>query len=97
MNAIETYPFRSFVPLNSKYLILGCFVAKSSDLSYDRFYTTKRNQFCPILKKVYEKELRSKSSKKALFRNLGIAIADIINKCERVGGNSADTNLKNIE
>ena len=93
---LETHPFGNFVPSNAVYLILGSFTAKPTDDSYDWFYATKRNQFWPILEKVYKLKLDSKESKQQLFTRLRIAIADIIYQCERKKGNSLDSNLTNI-
>jgi len=100
---IETHAFGNFVPLNSKYLILGSFTGRQAvkdttvtDDSYDWFYGTKRNQFWPILEGVYGIELKNKHSRQELFTKLGIAMADIIHQCERKKGNNLDANLVNI-
>lgn len=95
---IETHAFGNFVPPNARYLILGSFTAKKNegDDYYDWFYTTKRNQFWPILEEVYGLKLESKKAKQDLFTRQVIAIADIILQCERRDGTSADNNLINI-
>ena len=98
---IETHPFGSFVPKKTSYLLLGSFTARQAVAgpernSYDWFYTTKRNQFWPILEKVYGASLGNKSDKLKLFENLGIAITDIILQCERKADSNLDTNLTNI-
>jgi hypoxanthine-DNA glycosylase len=100
---IETHPFGNFVPPNAKYLILGSFTGRqavkgttTTDDAYDWFYGTKRNQFWSILEGVYGIELRNKVSKQELFAKLGIAIADIIYKCERKDNNNLDSNLVNV-
>ena len=100
---IETHAFGNFVPQNAKYLILGSFTGKQAvrgtpdtDISYDWFYGTPRNQFWPILEEVYGIELRNKLIKQELFTKLGFAIADIIYQCERREGSNLDTNLGNI-
>lgn len=90
---IEKHPFGNFVAPNAKYLILGSFPARESG---DWFYSSKRNQFWPILEKVYRVELKDKKSKQALFTKLKIAVADIIFKCDRVNGSSLDFNLVDI-
>jgi len=97
-NMIETHPFGNFIPSNIKYLLLGSFTAKSvdSDTEYDWFYASKRNQFWPIIEKVYNIDLHNKSSKVKLYENLSIGIADIIYQCERRNGSSLDNNLVNI-
>lgn len=100
---IETHPFGNFVPRNASYLILGSFTGRqavkgspASDASYNWFYGTKRNQFWSILEEVYGLKLNDKAKKRKLFRNLGIAIADIISQCERRKGNNLDNNLTNL-
>ncbi len=95
---IETHAFGDFVPKNTKYLMLGSFTAKKSDtdLSYDWFYCTKRNQFWPIIEKVYDLNLPDKKSKVDLFTILRIAFSDMILSCERKDNNSSDTNLVNF-
>jgi hypoxanthine-DNA glycosylase len=97
---IETHPFGVFAPPGSQYLILGSFVGKEAMKgkpysldSYDWFYGTTRNQFWPMLEKVYECELKSKESKQELFTKLHIAIGDIIYRCGRRDGNNLDSNL----
>jgi hypoxanthine-DNA glycosylase len=101
---IETHAFDIFVPEKAKYLILGSFSGKGSpadngvkDPAYDWYYGTKRNQFWPILEKVYGVELRTLDAKKGLFRKFGIAIADIIYRCRRKNNDAADANLEIIE
>lgn len=95
---IETHPFKIFDPGNANNLILGSFASRQvfTDETYDWYYGTERNQFWLILEAVYQKVLRSKEEKQALFRALGIAIADIIYQCERKDGSNLDTNLVNI-
>ncbi len=95
---IETHPFGVFTPPKAKYLLLGSFTAikKDGDESYDWFYSSKRNQFWPILEQVYDVKLENKKAKQDLFTRLSIAIADIIHQCERRDSSSLDTNLINF-
>lgn len=94
---IETHPFKSFIPKNPKYLILGSFTGKiTPENNYDWFYGTKRNQFWPILREVYKLKLADKNSKQKLLKKLKIAISDIIYQCERKKGTNLDNNLTNI-
>jgi TDG/mug DNA glycosylase family protein len=95
---LETHPFGNFVPENIKYLLLGSFTSKNATIgtNYDWFYSNGRNQFWPIIRKVYNLPLETKEEKQALFENLGIGIADIIYQCERSKGTSLDSNLTNI-
>lgn len=92
---IEIHPFGSFVPKNARYLILGSFPGRRVN-GYDWFYGNQRNQFWPILEAVYGIGLRDKAEKQKLFTRLGIAITDIILKCERKANNNLDTNLAKI-
>lgn len=91
--AIETHPFGNFIPKNSKYLLLGSFCTKPND-GYEFFYANKRNQFWNIIENVYGVELGTTEKKKNFFTKLGIAIADIIESCERTKGTNLDNNLK---
>lgn len=93
---IETHPFDSFVPPNTKYLLLGSFTGRINDDSYDWFYGTKRNQFWPILREVYGVKLDTKTEKQDLFKRLEMAITDIILFCERKASSNLDMNLTNI-
>ncbi len=90
---METHPFGSFVPDNTKYLLVGSFTCKEA---HGWFYGTKRNQFWPILRSVYNLPLDSTSAKQDLFIKLGMAITDIIYQCERSKGTNLDSNLINI-
>jgi hypoxanthine-DNA glycosylase len=92
---LEKHPYKPFVPKNAKYLILGSFPAKAEERG-NWYYVNPRNQFWPILEKVYNANLTTIKSKKKLFTNLKIAITDIIYSCEREKGSNLDTNLTNI-
>lgn len=93
---IETHPFGSFVPENSKFLFLGTFTAKVDDPSYDWFFTSKRNQFWTIMTEVYGIKLTNKTEKENLFTKLKMAITDVILQCERSQNTNADNNLINM-
>jgi hypoxanthine-DNA glycosylase len=100
---IETHPFGIFTPPNARYLILGSFTGREAirgsnnfDPAYDWFYGTKKNQFWPIVERVYGVILPSKQVKQELFTKIKIAMADIIFQCERRDGSNLDTNLINI-
>ena len=101
---IEVHAFGNFVPENAKYLILGSFSGRGSptgtgvkDPTYDWYYGTMRNQFWPILEEVYGIELKTLGAKQSLFTKLGIAIADIIYRCNRNKDTASDANLTIIE
>lgn len=95
---IETHLFGVFSPSKAKYLVLGSFTARKrdGDDSYDWFYGSKRNQFWPILEKVYGLRLENRKAKQDLFTKLSMAMADIIHQCERLNGSSLDVNLTNL-
>ncbi len=100
---MEKHAFGNFVPKEAKYLILGSFTAKqavrgeSYNESYDWFYSNNRNQFWPIIERVYGVKLDNKKSKQKLFKKLKMAMADIILRCERKNNSNLDINLKSIE
>jgi len=95
---IEKHAFGNFVPTNAKYLVLGSFTLKkyTGDPNLDWFYTTKVNQFWPIIQEVYGVPLPDRKSKEVLFTKLGIALSDIILECERRDGTNLDANLVSI-
>jgi G:T/U-mismatch repair DNA glycosylase len=90
---IEIHPFLSFVPKNSRYLLLGSFPGKEPG---DWFYGTKRTQFWIILEAVYGRKLHTKAQKEKLFTELKLAISDVIYSAERKNNNNLDNNLINI-
>lgn len=95
---LETHPFGNFVPKKMNYLLLGSFTARSvnTDPGYDWYYSSKRNQFWPILELVYNKPLSFKFERQKLFNDLGMGLGDVIYQCERRNNNSLDNNLINI-
>lgn len=94
---LETHPFGSFVPENSKYLLLGSFPGTTGRENPEYwFYGTKRTQFWSILEAVYGMKLENLKSKRKLFTDLKLAISDVIYSCERRNDNSLDDNLINI-
>jgi hypoxanthine-DNA glycosylase len=88
----ETHPFGNFVPPQPRYLFLGSFPPRSANW----FYGSSRNQFWPILEKVYGIRLPDQKSRQDLCSRLKIAVSDIIYQCVRAKGNSLDTNLVDI-
>lgn len=92
---IETHPFGDFVPENSKHLLLGSFTTKPKD-NYHWFYANGRNHFWPIMEEVYSIKLDNKAKQQKLFKNLNMALSDIIYSCERVNNSNLDKNLINI-
>lgn len=97
----EFHPFGHFLPKKCRFLLLGSFVAKNATVSeddsqYNWFFSTKRNQFWPIMEKLYGGEYKTKKQKQDLFKRLNLAFADTIVSCKRSKNNSADTNLTDI-
>ncbi len=92
---IEVHPFGEFVPKNSRYLLLGSFVARPVT-GYDWFYSNGRNQFWPILEEVYGLKLVTKNQQQKLFEGIKMVLADVILSCERVNNSNLDINLTNI-
>lgn len=90
---IEKHPFKPFVPKGVKHLLLGSFPGKEPG---DWFYDTKRTQFWKTLESVYRRELMTKMNKQKLFRELKLAVIDIIYFCERSHENNLDYNLTKI-
>lgn len=98
---IETHPLGSFVPRNSRYLILGSFTTKEAYNGQKEkcvwFYANGgRNNFWPILETIYGVNLKTRAEMQALFISLKIAVADIIYQCERKKSSNLDLNLTNI-
>ncbi|KKQ75356.1 MAG: hypothetical protein US95_C0005G0009 [Candidatus Woesebacteria bacterium GW2011_GWB1_38_5] len=93
---IEIHPFGDFIPTTTHYLLLGSFTSKPSN-NYLWFYANGRNHFWSIMEKVYGLELSTKEKQQKLFRDLNMALTDIIYSCERKNINSSlDNNLTNI-
>lgn len=92
---LETHPFELYVPEKIRYLLLGSFTGRMNS-NYDWYYSNGRNQFWPIVSKVYALELKTKEEKQVLFSRLRLGVGDIIYQCERQKGNNADMNLVNI-
>src|SRR5260221_6026533 len=99
---IEVHPFGSFVPKNSKYLLLGSFTTKEAfdekkKEAYKWFYSNGgRNQFWPILSVVYKTNLQTRYEMQELLIALRMAMADIIYSCERRKNSNLDVNLINL-
>lgn len=92
---LEIHPFGDFIPEKVKYLMIGSFVTKPTN-SYEWYYANGRNQFWPIMEAVYNKEFDTKEKQQELFKNLGMALSDIIYSCERKNNSNLDNNLINL-
>jgi hypoxanthine-DNA glycosylase len=92
---LETHPYPPFVPKEADYLLLGSFPGILNS-GYHWYYSSPRNQFWPILERVYGLKLSTKKSKQQLFTRLHLAVTDIIYQCRRLKNNNSDTNLTDI-
>lgn len=92
---LEKHPYKAFVPENARYLILGSFPAKQTERG-NWYYVNPRNQFWSILEKVYNFKPDTIKKKKRLFKELNIAITDIIYSCKRKDKSNLDNNLISI-
>jgi len=99
---VETHPFGAFVPPKSKCLILGSFTTKEAyddkkKGKYVWFYSNGgRNLFWPILSEIYDTKLATREEMQSLLTKLGMAMADIVYRCERKKNSNLDINLVNI-
>jgi G:T/U-mismatch repair DNA glycosylase len=79
-------------------LILGSFPGKEqTNGRLDEnawFYGAPLNQFWRILAKAYDRELKTKAAKQALFEEAGIGITDIFSSVIRTQGSNLDENLQ---
>src|SRR5688572_20857776 len=96
----EIHPFRDFIPNNAWYLIIGSFIGRrmpeDARAGFDWFYGTKRNQFWPIMERVYGVSLKTKREKEQFLKKLKMSMTDIIYSCERLNNSNLDVNLINI-
>ena len=100
MTETETHPHTIFIPEKASVLILGSFPGKDNILVEgldEWFYSAKRNQFWPILRRVYEEALLTTSEKKSLFIRKGIAIGDIYLRIKRKEKTNSDSSLEVVE
>jgi hypoxanthine-DNA glycosylase len=98
---IEHHPFPSFVPPRMKCLILGSFPGKEQTRGgLDEnawFYGSPFNQLWRILEATYNRDLKTKTAKQALFKETGIGITDIFKSIIRTAGSNLDENLQIVE
>ncbi|WP_457598578.1 DNA-deoxyinosine glycosylase [Hydrogenimonas sp.] len=85
------HPFDPIIDEGSKILILGSFPSlKSFDNNF--YYAHPRNQFWPILSRIFDRPAKTVEERYALLKESRIALWDVIKSCER--SNSADSNLR---
>lgn len=94
----ERHPFTAFIPQKIRCLILGSFPGKEHTRGgldeNSWFYGAPLNQFWRILSKAYDRELKTRKDKQALFEAAGIGITDIFTSVKRLNGNNLDENLQ---
>jgi hypoxanthine-DNA glycosylase len=95
---IEHHPFTPFIPRQLSCLILGSFPGKEQSRGgLDEnawFYGAPLNQFWRILAIAYDRDLKTKQEKQALFEEAGIGITDIFQSVIRTNGSNLDENLR---
>ena len=90
----STHPFKPLIFKDSKTLVLGSFPSlKSFENSF--YYAHPRNQFWPILSRIYSMPADSRDERIELLKDAKLALWDVVGSCERT--NSADSNLKSCE
>jgi hypoxanthine-DNA glycosylase len=93
---MEHHPFEPIIFTDSKVLILGSFPSlKSFEEGF--YYAHSRNQFWPILGKVFGEDVSTIEQRTALCKKHHLALWDSAKSLKRDSGNSSDTNLKEIE
>ncbi len=90
---LETTGFAPYINPNSHILILGTYPSMRS-LEEGFYYMHPRNQFWPMLSKLFSMPVQSIEEKKALCLKHHIALWDVFSDIERTEGNSLDSNLK---
>ncbi|MEA3373550.1 MAG: DNA-deoxyinosine glycosylase [Campylobacterota bacterium] len=92
----QTHPFDPIVNARSKVLILGSFPSlKSFELNF--YYAHPRNQFWPIVEKLFDVTLPDNEARHNFALDKGIAMWDTYGALERTQGNSSDANLANLQ
>lgn len=99
MLTYEVHPHPLFIPPNARFLIVGSFPGRAnvSNGPNQWFYSAPRNQFWKILGAVYDRELGLVEERKALCREKGIAIGDVLLKVIRTKTSNSDSALQVVE
>jgi G:T/U-mismatch repair DNA glycosylase len=63
---IEEHPFKTFVPPNAKYLIVGTFPTHKNNFRFKFFYSGKDNSFWNIIEKVFNHTFKYNEGEKAV-------------------------------
>ncbi len=93
---MEHHPFDPIIFDDSKILILGSFPSlKSFEEGF--YYAHPRNQFWPLLSKVFDEDTSTIEQCIALCKRHHLALWDSAKSLKREKANSSDQNLKEIE
>ncbi len=98
---IERHPFETFVPNNTKVLIVGTFPTYKDNYTnnYAWYYGNGDNNFWKILNKIflpdfkYDKGEEAIEERKDFFREHNLGITDMMTMCYRKGKSSNDGDL----
>ncbi len=93
---MEHHPFEPIIFDDSEILILGSFPSlKSFEEGF--YYAHPRNQFWPLLSKVFDEDASNVEQRIALCKKHHLALWDSAKSLKREKSNSSDQNLKEIE
>ncbi len=91
----QEHPFDLIVDEGSKLLVLGSFPSlKSFEKNF--YYAHPRNQFWPIMERLFDIILNDIEEKRAFLHAHHIALWDVYGSLTREQGNSSDTNLSEL-
>lgn len=93
---MEFHPFEPIIFPDSKILILGSFPSLTS-FEEGFYYAHPRNQFWPLLGKVFNESVATVEERIELCKKHHIALWDSAKSLRRDTGDSSDSNLKDIE
>ena len=108
LGEVEKHPYGIFIPKSgARRMIIGTFpIGKFTDKArkdeiqdheINFYYGGERNHLWKILSQVYNRELNTKNKIKEFLEEEQIAMADVIESCQRVDGRADDSKLKNIK
>ncbi len=89
------HSFDPIIDSESRVLILGSFpsIRSFEDAFY---YAHPRNQFWPIMERLFDVLLKDNESKRTFALSRGIALYDTYGSLQRSEGNSSDSNLSDL-
>jgi len=90
------HPFKPIIDSESKVLILGSFPSiRSFEDSF--YYAHPRNQFWPIMERLFDVRLEDNEERRRFALWQGIALYDTYGSLNRSEGNSSDSNLSDLK